>query len=425
MTSAVKGRSMMSMEGDDEKAIPDTLEFEPAPEGGTRAWLVAAGGGAIFFCTLGFCNSFGTFEQYYITHQMQGESASKISWIGSLAAFLQFFSGMVGGPLFDRFGIKIMRPAGVAYVFAMMILSLCKTYWQAMLVQGVLMGLVMGLLQIPAVAAVSQYFDKNRAAALGLAVSGSSIGGIIIPIALSKMLNSSSLGFGWSVRVIGFVTLPLMAFALVVIGPRLPPRKTRFWILSAFKDARFDLLITAMFFMFIGMFTPFFYLPTYATSQGMNPTLAGYLLAILNAASTFGRIVPGILADRYGRINTFALGGATSGIIIFCMNSVTSDASLIVYSIFFGFCSGAIISGASAAISLCLQDARNLGTYMGMGMALAGLGGLIGPPLNGAIVNRYSGYFEASMFSGAMCLFGGLVALLAKVWTQQGLLGKN
>jgi len=41
----------------------------------------------------------------------------------------------------------------------------------------------------------------------------------------------------------------------------------------------------------------------------MDATLAGYLLAVLNGASTFGRIIPGIVTDRSGRINVFALAG--------------------------------------------------------------------------------------------------------------------
>lgn len=62
---------------------------------------------------------------------------------------------------------------------------------------------------------------------------------------------------------------------------------------------------------------------------------------------------------------------------------------------------------------------------MGMGMAISGLGALIGPPINGAIVGRYGGFFEVSMFSGAMCLFGGLVVIVAKASTKQGLLGRT
>jgi MFS family permease len=307
----------------------------------------------------------------------------------------------------------------------MMMLSLCKTYWQVMLVQGVLQGLVMGLLQFPAFAAVSQYFTKKRAGALGLAVSGSSIGGVVFPIILSKMLNSSSLGFGWSIRIIGFLILPLMTFASFAIKARLPPRRTNFWLLSAYKEPRFIILIVAIFLMFFGMLTPFFYLPLYAVSHGMNPTLAGYLLSIINAASTFGRIIPGILADKYGRINMFGFGGVVTGIITFCLSSATSNAGFIVFAIFIGFSSGTIISGGSAAFSVLPDDARNIGTYMGMAFAIGGVGGLVGPPINGAVVSAYGGYFEVSMLSGAVCTFGGLVALSSKLLTKEGLLGRT
>ncbi len=256
----------------------------------------------------------------------------------------------------------MMRPAAVTYIAAMMLLSLCKTYWQIMLTQGVLQGICLGLIMFPAFAAVSQYFDKKRAAALGIVVAGSSVGGIVIPIALAKMLNGSSLGFGWSVRVIGFLISPPMLWSCIVITARLPPRKTNFWIGAAFKDVRFILLMVATFFMFVGLFTPIYFLPTYAVSRGMSATLAGYMLAILNAASTFGRIIPGILADKYGRLNMLALGGVVTGIVIFTMNSVVSNAALVVYSIAFGFVSGTIISGASAAFTICAKDPRDIGT---------------------------------------------------------------
>jgi MFS family permease len=317
----------------------------------------------------------------------------------------------------------MIRPAAVAYIFAVMMTSLCKEYWQFMLCQGVLMGIVMAFLQFPAFAAVSQYFDKKRAAALGIVVSGSSIGGVVMPIALSKMLNGTSLGFGWSVRVIGFVMMPFLAFSCLTIKARLPPRPTTFFIWAAFKNARFLLFVAALFFMFLGMMTPLFYIPTYAVSRGVDPTLASYLLAILNAASTFGRIIPGVLADKYGRLNTYTLGGLVTGIVILCMNAAKSTAALIVYSLAIGFSSGTIISGASAAFSLCAEDPRDFGTYMGMGMGVASLAALIGPPVNGALVDQYGGFLQVSIFSGVMCLVGGLTALASKATTPQGILG--
>lgn len=306
----------------------------------------------------------------------------------------------------------------------MMMLSLCKTYWQIILCQAVFMGPLMGLLQFPSMAALSQYFDKKRAAAIGVAVSGSSVGGIVIPMGLSKMLNNTNLGFGWSIRVIGFLILPLLSFASFVVKARLRPRARSFWITAAFRDAKLIILTTSMFFTFMGMFMPLFFIPTYATLRGMNPTLSGYLSAILNASSTFGRIIPGILADRVGKFNVYAAGAIATGIVIFCMNEARSNAALIIYSIVFGFTSGSIISGASVAFTVCAPDPRDVGTYSGMGMAIGALGGLIGPPLDGVLVDNYEGFFQAAMYAGAVCLFGGFVALLGKHWTTQGLWGR-
>lgn len=72
-----------------------------------RPYFVVAGAACIFFCTLGLSNSFGTFEEYYTRHQLSTESPSDISWIGSLQSFLQFFTGMLAGPLFDHYGSMV------------------------------------------------------------------------------------------------------------------------------------------------------------------------------------------------------------------------------------------------------------------------------------------------------------------------------
>ena len=273
--------------------------------------------------------------------------------------------------------------------------------------------------------AVSQYFNKKRASALGIAVSGSSIGGIVIPIALSKMLNGTSLGFGWSVRIIGFVMAPMLAFCCVAVKSRLRSHESTFWIPAAFKDPAFNLLTAAQFFLFLGMFAPLFFIPTYAVMQGMEVTLASYLLAILNAASTFGRVIPGILADKFGRFNILAIAGISTGITILCLDQAKTTAGLVVYSIAFGFTSGTIISGGTAAFTSIVKDTRNMGTYMGMGMAVAALAALIGPPVNGTLIDRNGGFREVSIFSGVVCLFGGVLVFVGKVVTPEGLLSRR
>lgn len=272
-------------------------------------------------------------------------------------------------------------------------------------------------------AAVSQFFEKRRGAALGVVIAGSSIGALVFPIILSKMLNSSSLGFGWSVRISGFVMIPVMIVSVLVIKTRLPPRTTNFVVWGAFKVPCFDILIFATFCMYMGIFTPLFYLPTYATEHGMSTELASYMIAILNGASIFGRIIPGILADKFGRLNMLATAALSTGIILLCWTRVDSTAGLVVYAVMFGFCSGAIISGSSSAFAVCCKDPREIGTYMGMGIAVASISALIGPPVNGALLNKYQGFEQVSILSGVMCLAGGVFTFGSKAATPKGVLG--
>ncbi|CAI7603223.1 unnamed protein product [Penicillium pancosmium] len=366
------------------KSVQDGSNLGPPPDGGIKAWLAAAGAACIFFSALGFANSFGVFVEYYLSHQLKGQSPDKVAWIGSVAVFTQFAAGAVGGPLFDRYGA-----------------------W------------------FPAMAAVTQYFDKKAGAALGLVISGSSIGGVVIPIALSKMLNSTNLGFGWSIRIIGFLLIPLLSFSCITVRSRLPPRKSAFLLPAAFKDRTYCMVIAALFFMFIEMFAPLFYMPTYAVKRGMDATLASYLLAIVNGASTFGRVVPGALADKFGRLNVFMFGGIASGVVVCCMNEAKSTTALVVYAVLVGFTTGTIISGGTTAFTLCIKSPQESGTILGMGIGLSSISALIGPPANGAFVQHYGGFAQMSIFSGVMCLVGGFIAFAAKSTTPHGLSGRT
>lgn len=394
---------------------PPTSEFGPAPDGGLKAWLVAVGACCTFFAGLGFSNSSGVFIEYYMAHQLSDRSADDIAWIASLSNFIQFMSGAVGGPLFDRYGAAVIRPAAVIYLFAIMMTSLCHEYWQFMLAQGVTLGIGMGGLMFPAMAAVSQWFDKKRSAALGISIAGSSIGGVVIPIAFAKMLNSSSLGYGWSVRIVGFIMVPFLIFPCIFVVPRVPPRVSTLFVGTAFKQIDFVLAVVSMFFMFLGVFTPLFYIPSYAVSKGVDPTLASYFLAIINAASIFGRVIPGILADRLGPANVLSAAGIVTGIIVCCLTKAKTTTEIVVYCIFIGFSSGTVVSGGSALLASTTRNPQLLGAYLGSGMAIASFAVLIGPPINGRLLDDH-GFLSLALFSGVACLVGGTIAIFCRVF---------
>ena len=103
-SSDMNEKSISRNNPSDEIVDNEIAAYGPAPDGGLRAWLNAAGGFCIFFSCLGFTSCFGVLQEYYSTHQLRDRSMDDIAWIGSLASFIQFAGGAIGGPMFDRFG---------------------------------------------------------------------------------------------------------------------------------------------------------------------------------------------------------------------------------------------------------------------------------------------------------------------------------
>ncbi len=205
-----------------EKRLPGPSPMDQIPDGGLAAWLQVVGGWVVLAATWGLINTFGVYQEYYQTVMLPSESASSISWIGSLQACLLFVVGLAAGPLFDAGYFTATLVLGLFMIcFGMFMTSLCSTYWQVLLAQGICVGIGMGLTFLPAAAIQSQYFLKRRAFAIGIAGTGSPIGGIIFPIVFSRLLPT--IGFGWATRVIAFIILGLSVPPIVFMRPRVPP----------------------------------------------------------------------------------------------------------------------------------------------------------------------------------------------------------
>lgn len=319
---------------------------------------------------------------------------------------------------------KVIWGPALIVIFSVMMTSLCTKYYQFFLAQGILGGISMGMSLAPALSSTAQYFQKKRAAAMGITIAGSSLGGVIFPIALEQMFNSS-LGFAWAVRIVGFIMLGVLGFAVLGIRARLPPRKRDFLKLEAFKKTDYVATITAVFFLNIAIFTPFFYLPLYGQTHHMSTRMAFYLIAIQNGSSFFGRLVPGVIADKIGPMNMLSIVSIITSIVTFCWIRMTTNSTLIGFAVLYGFFSGGMISLTPAAIANCVSNPQEIGTYIGMGMAVMSVATLIGPPINGALLNAYGGFLEVQIFSASVMLFGGILAFVAKLVSGKGVLAKG
>lgn len=69
------------------------------PDGGLKAWTQVACAWLVIFTTWGWVNSYGAFQTYYTL--TLAESASTISWIGTVQNWLTFFIGAFSGRLLD------------------------------------------------------------------------------------------------------------------------------------------------------------------------------------------------------------------------------------------------------------------------------------------------------------------------------------
>jgi hypothetical protein len=150
----------------------------PSFDSGLKAWLQVLAGFMLFFNTWGLLNTFGVYQTYYESGALFQASSSDISWIGSIQAFCLLVVGFVTGPLFDKGYLRALLLTGsFGIVFGHMMLSLCTTFWQALLAQGFVIGLGAGCLFVPAVAILPTYFRAKLGLVIGLAASGSSMGG--------------------------------------------------------------------------------------------------------------------------------------------------------------------------------------------------------------------------------------------------------
>lgn len=222
------------------------------------------------------------------------------------------------------------------------------------------------------------------------------------------------LGFGWTVRIIGFISLAMGGLAIVLMKTRLPSSHTIKWNANfvIFTDIRFVLTIGAMFFIDFACLIPMAYITTYALSKGVNESLAYQLLAVMNAAQIPGRAIPGWLADRWGRFNVMILSSLPCAIVILAVWLPASNTgSIIAFSVLFGLLSGTANSLTPVCISqLCRTE--DYGSRYGTAYLCLSPATLIGIPVAGAVLGRSEGGVN----------FRGLILLCGFVYMASGVL---
>ncbi|KAL8292719.1 hypothetical protein RQP46_001331 [Phenoliferia psychrophenolica] len=289
--------------------VDDAPDPDVFPEGGTRANLTVFGGALALFTTFGLSNSFGAFQAEFQRNQLSEYSPSTISWVGSVNLAVLFLLGLPAGRLFDAGYFRYLFGAGTLFYLAgIYSLSFSTNYYSIFLSYSVCLATGSGLIFTPTVAVVGSYFLRRRSLMIGLCTSASAVASVIFPIILNKLF--ASVGFGWTIRYIAFFQTGLFLCCNILMRPRDIPRKVQPQIIP--------LMISF-------------------TRQPSTYRYSIYKLAIINAAAVVSRLCSGILADRFGILNTAIPVCGLTGIMVFAMLGAASSApGAVIWMLIYG-----------------------------------------------------------------------------------------
>lgn len=335
------------------ESIPSGVSGDnvPQPDEGF-SWVIAIVSMLAIFATWGSNASYGVFLNYY-THNNTFEGADMYDFalIGGIVVFLAQSTAPITTLLYQIFGLRTIVIVGIILQTAGYVLaSFAKSLWQLYLTQGLMIGLSFSLVYLPATLVLPTWFDKYRAFAFGIAVSGAGLGGIVFALSVDHVIRISGNQY-WGLRLTALIAL-VSALPNLFLKPRIPTQqplsKTLNWKFikantnkiidpKVFKSWSLRALSLWFGLALLGYVVMLFSLSSYATAMGLSDKQASNLTALLNAGQVIGRPTIGLCSDRFGRVNTASFLGLCIAIMIFAFwINATTYAELIPFSLIIG-----------------------------------------------------------------------------------------
>ncbi|KAL2826189.1 major facilitator superfamily domain-containing protein [Aspergillus pseudoustus] len=306
-------------------------------------------------------------------------------------------------------------------VLGNMMASLSTKFYQFLLSQGFCVSLGLGLVFTPALAVQSQWFLRHRGFVVGFVMSGQMIGGIIWPILANRLLNFDGISYAWTLRIIGFMQLGLMAAAVLLVRRRFshPVESDSLPFRKYFTDPQTMLLTAAIFLMNLGIYIPWFYITPYASQQGETTSLAFYDAAILNAGAFAGCYALGLIADSgLGFFNSVMIATFSCTVVAFAWIGCHSDAGVIVWAIAYGIVPGALQAIFSPCISMMAPSPEVIGSWNGICITISSFAALASAPVAGQLIDNAGGtdYLAMQLFTAVSLAVSCAFFIAARFW---------
>jgi MFS family permease len=357
---------------------------------------------------------------------------AQVSSIYSIYLVVSGIAAPLTGLLLDRWGPRVVYPAGLALLGAGCLLAGHLTQlWQFQACIGILNGIGVSMLgMVPASMLISRWFRDRMSTAMGVAYAGFGTGTLLI-VPLAQYLIESH---GWreTYRLIGLALLVLLPLVFLVpwrrlaAGPaKVPARKshpldeTRAWqVGSAMKTRAYWQLVQVFAFTALAMYAMLAQIVAYLVQVGLKPLEAATAFGAQGLLSVMGMMASGWSSDRFGFRATATASFVSTfiGIGFLLLLSVHPAAWLVVpFVLFFGISQGAR-GPIVASITARTFRGPAFATISGTIFACMSVGGAVGSWASGMLYDLTGGYRASFVFSMAC-----VAIAVAPFWTARPL----
>ncbi|KAK0552292.1 hypothetical protein OC845_001772 [Tilletia horrida] len=377
------------------------------PDGGLEGWGVVLGGAIAMCVSFGAVTSCAVFQEYYARTVLRYRSQSDIAWISSVQLALMFGMILPSSHLLTLGGPRLPLILGTTFLFVGNMCASAATTWiEFLFSQGICAGIGEGLIMLPAITMPVEWFLLQRSLVSGLVAAGSAFGGVILPIAINRLLNTHHVSLPWTLRFVAFVQLGGMAIALSLIKQRFSKAEVQLpW--RAWLSSR----------SMLAQYIPYIFIAVFAVRRGAHPSLAFYFTSVMNSGAVVGRLCSGFLGDRFGCYNSLALAAFLSGVIALTQTAAISITGILVWALAYGTISGSLQSLLTPAMAFLAPEPAAIGGYVALSGVVLCPALLASQPVAGALLNiggEDRDFLAQSLFTGSLCVIGSVFVLLSR-----------
>ena len=360
-------------------------------------WVIVAAGAFMGCVAIGSIFSLPVFLAPM--SQATGWSRTGISSAMTINFVTMGLASFGWGMAMDRFGPRVVLLSGGTLLgLGLVLASRASSVFEFQILFGCLVGAGGGAIFAPLMATVTGWFEKQRSLAVSLVSAGMGVAPLTVAPFAAKLVSI----YDWrtSQLLIGIIVWVLLLPAVLLIrrSPALQSGSAAQRVAdssvsagTALRSPRFVVLALTYFTCCATHSGPLFHTVSYAIACGLPVMAAVSIYSVEGLAGLFGRLVFGLLGDRFGAKPVLVSGLLIQALAVGCYYFVRQQSEFYAVAAVFGLAYAGVMP-LYAVLARENFPLPIMGTMIGAAAMASSLGMALGPLAGGLIFDRYGGY---------------------------------